>query len=292
MGSSLEDVQFLSRSAHRVAVLEELSEAPRERDELRVATGASAPTIGRVLGDFEERGWTRRDGHAYVLTDPGAFVAEHFSALLERMSTERRLRDVWPLLPGQLGGFTLDLVSDAVVTTIRPGDPYAPANRCASFYPASDRVRGFDAALTAPHTFDQLAELVLGGLELEFVLSPELSRNLQAAYPEADHAVTKSDNNTTWWHYDLPICRAGRLRRLGRPRTARVGRIDVRAVSPRGEARLRGAAHHVSGRSDAGTSVPWTRWQRPDAPIVTGIREDCVGRPRQDAATGSPAFTV
>lgn len=207
MGSSLEDVEFLSRSAHRVAVLDALADGPRGRDDLREETGASDPTIGRILGDFDERGWTRRDGHEYSLTDPGAYVAEHFSSLLERMSTERRLRDVWPLLPGQLDGFTLDLVSEAVITTIEPGDPYAPANRCASFYPESDRVRGFDAALTAPHTFEQLAELVLGGLDIEFVLSPELSRNLRASYPEADRAVTESDNNTTWWHDDLPLCR-------------------------------------------------------------------------------------
>ena len=207
MVSALEDVEFLARSAHRVAVLEALAGGPRERGELRAETGASDPTIGRILGDFEERGWTRREGYEYVLTQPGAFVAEHFGVLLEQMSTERRLRDVWPLLPGQLDGFTLDLVSDAVITTIQPGDPYAPANRCASFYPKSDRVRGFDAALTAPHTFEQLAELVLGGLEIEFVLSPELSRNLRASYPEADRAVMASDNNTTWWNDDLPLCR-------------------------------------------------------------------------------------
>ena len=207
MGSPLEDVEFLARSDHRVAVLDALTEGRHGRDELRAKTGASDPTIGRILGDFGDRGWIRRDGHAYELTQPGAFVAEHFTALLERMSTERRLRDVWELLPGQLDGFTIDLVSDAVVTTIRPGDPYAPANRCASFYPKSTHVRGFDAALTAPHTFEQLAELVLDGLEIEFVLSPELSRNLRASYPEADRAVMESDNNTTWWNDDLPLCR-------------------------------------------------------------------------------------
>lgn len=207
MDRTLEDVAFLARSAHRVAVLGALEDGPRESDELRAETGASDPTIGRILGDFEARGWTRRDGHAYALTRPGAFVADHFSALLERMDTERRLRDVWGLLPGDLDGFTLDLVADAVVTTVEPGDPYAPANRCASFYPKTDRVRGFDAALTAPHNFEALSELIGDGLEVEFVLPPDVSRNLRASYPEAERAMAASDNVTMWWNDALPLCR-------------------------------------------------------------------------------------
>ena len=207
MDSSLADVEFLARSPHRVAVLDALADGPRTRDELRDETGASEPTIGRILGDFGERGWTRRDGHEYALTQPGAFVAEHFATLLERISTERRLRDVWHLLPGDLDGFTIDLVADAVVTTVEPGDPYAPANRCASFYPTTDRVRGFDAALTAPHNFESLAELVVDGLEVEFVLPPAVSENLGAAYPEAERAMNASERVTTWWNDDLPLCR-------------------------------------------------------------------------------------
>jgi len=207
MDSPLEDVEFLARSPHRVAVLDALADGPRTRDDLRDETGASDPTIGRILGDFEERGWTLRDGHAYGLTQPGAFVAEHFDTLLSRMSTERRLRDVWHLLPGELDGFTLDLVADAVVTTTEPGNPYAPANRCASFYPTTDHVCGFDAALTAPHNFETLAELIAGGLEAEFVLPPEVAMNLQASYPESERVMESSDNVTTWWHDDLPMTR-------------------------------------------------------------------------------------
>lgn len=207
MDASLEDVEFLARSAHRVAVLEALAQGPHDRDELRAESGASDPTVGRILGDFEERNWVRRDNHRYAVTDTGDFVAEHFSALLERMETERRLRDVWELLPGDLDGFTLDLVSDAVVTTIEPGDPYAPANRCASFYPTTDRVRGFDAAVTAPHNYEALSELVLAGLEAEFVIPREVSENIRAAYPEAQRAARESGNLQDWWHDDLPLCR-------------------------------------------------------------------------------------
>lgn len=207
MDSPLEDVEFLSRSAHRVAVLDALADGRRERGALRAETGASDPTIGRILGDFEDLGWVAREGHAYALTDPGAFVAEHFARLLDRVATERRLRDVWRWLPGELDGFTIDLVADAVVTTVEPGDPYAPANRCASFYPKTDQVRGFDAALTAPHNFETLADLVADGLKVEFVLPPDVSANLRASYPESERTMIESDNVVTWFSESLPMCR-------------------------------------------------------------------------------------
>lgn len=207
MDSPLEDVEFLSRSANRVTVLTALADGPRGRDELRDETGASAPTIRRILNDFERRGWARRDGHEYAATQPGSFVAEHVTTLLERLRTERRFRDVWPLLPTELDGFSLDLVADAVVTTVEPGDPYAPANRCASFYPTTERVRGLDAALTAPHNFAVLTDLVRGGLAAEFVVPPALSENLRAAYPETERRMTSSPTLTTWWCDSLPMTR-------------------------------------------------------------------------------------
>lgn len=207
MESPLEAIAFLSRSDHRVAVLTALAAGPHERGDLRAETGASAPTIGRILHDFERRGWLRRDGHEYALTQAGEFVAEHFTTLIERMETERRFRDVWPLLPGELDGFTHELVADAVVTTVEPADPYAPENRCASFYPTTESVRGFDAALTAPHSFERLAERIRNGLDAEFVVSPDLSENLRASYPVGERRIDESDNLTTWWHDSLPMNR-------------------------------------------------------------------------------------
>lgn len=207
MDTPLEEIEFLARSPHRIEMLDTLAEGPRDRDSIRNCLSASAPTIGRILNDFEARSWVQRDGHEYTVTQTGAFVTEHFTALLEKMETERRLRDIWPLLPTELPGFSLDLVADAVITTVEPGNPYAPANRCASFYPTTDRVRGFDAAVTAPHNFETLAELVMDGLELEFVLPPDVSIEIEAAYPDTDRQMDASENVTVWWNESLPLNR-------------------------------------------------------------------------------------
>jgi len=207
MDSALDDVEFLARSAHRVATLDALSEGPHDRAALRDAIGASDPTIGRILGDFGERGWTRREGDAYVLTASGSYVARHFATLLDHVRSERRLRDAWKWLPDDLDGFDLDLVTDAVVTTIEPGDPYAPANRCASFYPGTTRLRGFDAALTSPHNFETLHRLVVDGMETEFVLSRAVAAHIRRAYPERERRVRESGHLELWLNDDLPTAR-------------------------------------------------------------------------------------
>lgn len=89
------DTAYLARSAHRPGVLDVLTDGPLDRRTLQSATGASSPTMGRVLGDFEDRRWRTRTGSTYELTPLGAFVAERFGDLRAAMETGRRLRDVW-----------------------------------------------------------------------------------------------------------------------------------------------------------------------------------------------------
>lgn len=207
MPASIEDVQFLARSEHRVAMLDALAEGAMRREDLQDASGASGPTVGRILGDFEERGWVERDGHEYGLTRPGAFVAERFLALLAELDAERRLRDVWRWLPGELDGFSLDLVADATVTVVEPGDPYGPANRCSDLYGETSAVRGFDAAVTAPHHFERLYERIVGGMRAEFVFPPSVSEKIAETYPGMAVDVVQSGNLDLWLLDGLPLYR-------------------------------------------------------------------------------------
>jgi hypothetical protein len=51
MGVPHDEISFLARSEHRVDVLDALSERACERSDLLAATGASSPTMGRILSD-------------------------------------------------------------------------------------------------------------------------------------------------------------------------------------------------------------------------------------------------
>ena len=94
MTTGITTIQFLALSTHRVGVLEVLADGTTDRRALCEATGASSPTVGRVLADFEERRWLVRDGSTYGLTHLGEYVADPFLALRDAMEIEENLRDV------------------------------------------------------------------------------------------------------------------------------------------------------------------------------------------------------
>ncbi len=69
-------------------------------------TGVLESTIRRTLSEFEERDWVQRDGYQSEATQLGAFVASAMADLIDRVETERKLRDVWRLLLDEETGFS------------------------------------------------------------------------------------------------------------------------------------------------------------------------------------------
>lgn len=129
MGSALEDIEFLALSANRVNVLQLLAEGPKTRDELANTTGVSQATLGRILGDFQDRSWVRRDGSTYVATLTGRLVVRGFTNLQAMLETERELRDVVTYLPTELRDLDPQALTDAQVTTPTRTHPNAPLRR-------------------------------------------------------------------------------------------------------------------------------------------------------------------
>lgn len=201
----LEDVEFLARSEHRARVLEAIADGPRSRDALLTETEASPSTIRRTLRAFEDRRWIRRDGGRYVATDLGAYVAEGVRDLLERLDTERRLRDVWQWLPDDESGFSLEMATAGVVTVADVDSPYRPVNRFASLLQGTDRFRfvGSDLALLEPLRHD-LRRRVVDGMRAEIIDPPSVARYVLSNYEEHCSACLESGNLTVRLHDDLP----------------------------------------------------------------------------------------
>ena len=169
MTSPLEDIDFLARSEHRVAALRTLREGPGDRDALRGVTDASNATTARLLTEFEERNWVVRNGNEYELTDPGAFVADEFLRLVDRMETEHALRDVWQWFPTELPGCTMSLFVGAVVSWPDPRLPYRPFPRFVELIESAGIHRGFTKATPKPKTYEVWQRILDGGGELDFV---------------------------------------------------------------------------------------------------------------------------
>ena len=132
----LSDVAFLARSPHRVQVLQTLGDGPRRRPDLHDETGIPQPTLGRILGDFEDRNWVQRDAREYALTAVGELVAEEFDELLETVETVQRLGDVARLLPTDELGFGAERLRSATITRPASGDALRHVRR------AEERIAG------------------------------------------------------------------------------------------------------------------------------------------------------
>jgi predicted transcriptional regulator len=144
--AALEEIEFLALSANRVAVLRLLADGGRTRSELASETGASQATLGRILGDFEDRSWIERRGGAYAATATGRLVARGFGDLLDIFATERSLRDIVAYLPADELTFDLRRLADATVVTPSGTRPDAPLQRLLDMEAEADEIRAFSHA--------------------------------------------------------------------------------------------------------------------------------------------------
>lgn len=204
MGSAIEEIEFIARSTYRAQVLDALVETGRDRADLQLTTGAHASSIGRVLGAFEERGWIERNGPTYELTPLGEFVAERFGELHNAMETEGKLRDVWPWLPREMDGFTVELFEDAVIAYPGPGYPYEPLERVVQLVEESDAMWGFGATVFKSVANEAFCQAALDGMEIEYVYSPAVLAATVAWNPELFEQAAARDHCTVLVHDDLP----------------------------------------------------------------------------------------
>jgi len=204
MAAPLDELAFVARSEHRVGTLEALLDGPRDRNALREATGASSPTVGRVVADLEQRRWVVREGRTYGLTELGTFVADEFGRLQRAMETVARLRDVEPYLPSEMPGFAVDLFEDAVVAVPGPGYPYEPVERVTELIEGADSMRGFGTTVLKSSNLEAACDAILDGLPFEFVYSPTVLETVVSWNPERVLEAAGCDNCTTYVHEALP----------------------------------------------------------------------------------------
>jgi predicted transcriptional regulator len=141
MDRVLEEMEFLARSANRGDVLTALTDATHDRQALAAETGASQPTLGRILRDFEDRDWIRATDDGYTATATGRLVAAGLTELSDSLAAELHLREISEWLPADDLGFDLRRLGDATITTPTQTRPSAPVGRVTDLIEAADRVR-------------------------------------------------------------------------------------------------------------------------------------------------------
>lgn len=201
MTAPLNEIEFLARSEYRGVVLDALTEEPLTRGELRAATDASQPTLGRVLDDLETRHWITRDEQRYEITPVGRIVAEAFATLYETLATEGKIRAITPLLPLEVMDFPFTCLADATVTTPTRAAPTAPMDRNLDLLRRSTHVRSVSYSFV-----DQALQVILEGLDKE----TQTFEGVITQYPiegvaSADvQTVLAAENGQLYVHGDVP----------------------------------------------------------------------------------------
>lgn len=211
----LDHVAYLTRSEHRVQVLEALSGtipkpgldtpgyAPRE---LRDRTEASEATVNRILNEFDERGWARRDASGeYTATPTGQAIAIELAPLLDSMSAIRHLGDAVALLPLNELSIGLRHFRDA-----RVREPEAPQPRDIDMFLTEflSESSTFDILCYVPGTAELLDDLTqriaAGSLDSVQILAERLVEFYtdvgEAAVQE--EARAHLDAGAEWYVYD------------------------------------------------------------------------------------------
>ena len=121
---ALEDIAYLAKSANRLRLLDTLASGSYSRRELDELTGIARTTIGRIVNEFEERGWAERtpDGE-YTTTPMGEQAVTEFTPLVESMGTIRKLGNLVVWLQAVEPPLGLHHLSDATVRWPEQDDP-------------------------------------------------------------------------------------------------------------------------------------------------------------------------
>ncbi len=182
--AALEDVAFLARSSNRLTLLRTLREGAHDRRDLREATSMSAPTLARILGEFEEYGWIERSGQQYRVTTAGRLVAGGVLEAVDRADAVRRLRPLLRTIPTDAPATDVDALSDARVTVAEPGAPLGPVNRLLSLTDGSESLREFNA--TSVQFFDEsvLRSRIEEGRRTDLLYERGVVESLLSGHPE------------------------------------------------------------------------------------------------------------
>lgn len=174
MRSSRDDVAFIARSENRVKVLATLGLEPIGRDVLRERTGVERVTLGRILADFEERGWIEENGRQYARTATGEIIAETFEDLLKTVETTRKLESVIQWLPTAEMPFPLEHLGSADITLPNGPDPAAPTRTAGQRLVETKDVRLIMSVIVAEVVEACWEATTMGAQQLEAVFTPDV----------------------------------------------------------------------------------------------------------------------
>lgn len=173
MEEAFDAASFVLRSRNRLAILTAVAAHSRTRADLVSTTGSSRETVGRILRQFEKRGWVEHDGGTYAATARGRAIATTIDGMLERLEALAALDPVLPWFPVDDLDLPAGALADAAVTVPDVTQPVRPTNRLTELGSAAGVVRLYAVGVTPDATALHRDRVRDAGQSLELATTPD-----------------------------------------------------------------------------------------------------------------------
>ncbi|PSP60243.1 MarR family transcriptional regulator [Halobacteriales archaeon QH_8_67_36] len=199
-----DDIQFLTGSPHRRAVLAALCDEPARPNELCADIDATRTTVQRILAGFRERQWVVKHDGDYRATVTGRRIHERYEALHEEVTRARRFGP----LAAHLGPVADDLPVAAVksgrLTVSEDGNPLAALSRFTEWLRTVEgEMHAISPVVARP--FNEIgAELLDAETRIEFVIDSAVLEQSKAQY-ESDLELGVDHDRMTIYVHETPL---------------------------------------------------------------------------------------
>ncbi|WP_284007489.1 helix-turn-helix transcriptional regulator [Haloarcula pelagica] len=198
------DVQFLTGSPARFAVLSALAESPARPCELCDRIDATRTTIQRILAGYSDRQWVRKVDGDYRLTLTGRRVYERYESLL---AETERAKQFGPLAEhlGPIGDELPDVVLDTGTITVGSEQtPLAPVNRLTEWFAAAEGDVKTVSPIVAAIFNNTATTLLEQGTRIESIIDHSV---LERSEREFDDALARGvdDESIEFYVYETSL---------------------------------------------------------------------------------------
>jgi len=201
-----ENIEYLTSSSNRVAVLRAVVDEPGKPGELRDRLGIPRSTFQRILSELQERNWAEKHGRVYSATPLGVYVEGHYSDCIETMSTLKDLSELFEYVPFSEVGVGFETLVGSEVTVSNPYSPHAPMERTLEILAETDEVHAMSPMITETHS-EAFHEAILDdGTYVENILNTKVADVILERYGDRYEDVRDTGRTDTYvYDGELPF---------------------------------------------------------------------------------------